>query len=633
MQPMKHRQYLPYLLLSAYFIVMAVIAFVANGTGDEGDSIMHYLYARYAFQHPQNFFNHWAKPVYVLLAAPFAQLGFVGVKLMNLLFSTFAAYLTYLTARRLQMPFAWTGLFFALLAPMHITLTLSGLTEPLFAVWLIASVYLAVRHHVLAAVILVSFLPFVRSEGLVILCVWGVFLLFSRWWRLLPLLMVGHLVLSLAGYFYHGDLMWVFNKIPYTTTEAVYGSGKLLHFVRGLQEVVGTPMYVLIGFGLFYGAFWLFFSALHLRFVNITAQEIWLVYGGFTAIIVAHTLFWYLGIFASFGLLRVLVGIVPLAALISIRGLNSLLRAVGRWPILSQIVLAIIMLLVILFPFHSLKWNTHFLLRGEQLAQKQLADYVLTRYQGYKYYFDAPYLSMVLHADVFDPEQKEHTDRLFQDKPIPDKSLVIWDDWYSPEDANTPLTKLMQDDRFELVRSFDAPDPWGNRRVCYLFHKKQPVISTGTDGRKVKRIFETGFETETDRTPANSDTTIVFEGKHSGKANAGYPYSLGMDLPLNELQTAQPGATLRVTAQIFIPEKEPNRYKEPLLLISFENEKSYSWNPLHLYDVAKIGQWQKVSFEAGIPTPQTPSDHVKVYLFNPSDLSIYIDNLEVELTE
>jgi hypothetical protein len=56
-------------------VVITVIAFVANGTGDEGDSISHYLFAKTAWTYKQHFFDHWAKPVYVLIAFPFATTG------------------------------------------------------------------------------------------------------------------------------------------------------------------------------------------------------------------------------------------------------------------------------------------------------------------------------------------------------------------------------------------------------------------------------------------------------------------------------------------------------------------------------------------------------------------------------
>ena len=168
---------LPFVFICIYFAAMCALAFLTNGTGDEGDSVSHYLFAKYAFKHTANFLDHWAKPMYVLIAAPFTQLGVVGVKLMNIGLSTLSAWFSYKIAKIFALPNAVIALLFVMLAPMHIYLTLSGLTEPLFAFWLIAAVFMAVRGQVTASVIWVSFLPFVRSEGLVILCVYFLYLL------------------------------------------------------------------------------------------------------------------------------------------------------------------------------------------------------------------------------------------------------------------------------------------------------------------------------------------------------------------------------------------------------------------------------------------------------------------------
>lgn len=614
------------LLFLLYPITLLILAFTTPGTGDEGDSIMHYLYARYAFAHPQNFFNHWAKPIYVLLAAPFAQAGFIGVKLMNTLLSTASAYLAYGVARRLKMPRAGAAFVFTAAAPMGIYLTLSGLTEPLFAFWLIASVYLAVRGQGLAAVIWVSFLPFVRSEGLVILCVWAVYLLFTRRWRWLPLLMAGHVALSIAGYFYYGNLLWVFKKIPYATMGSVYGAGKLLHFVKGLWEVVGYPMYLLLGLGMLYGAYALGQIIKQKKYHPISAQELWLVYGSFTAYVVAHTLFWYLGIFQSFGLLRVLVGVIPLSGLICLRGLNGAVNVLPHKTAQTAAV-SLVLLAVLAYPFYSLNYAMHFDLKADQKAQNELANFVKQQYgAGYKYYFDMPHLSLALHTDPFDDQQKQMTAALFTGAPLPDKTLVIWDDWYSPVEAGTKLEKLVQDDRLEPVRFFEAKDPWGSPRLTHLFVKKRYANTTSNDGTTLQPIFITDFETPD---IANTYTTQAYAGKYAGVAHAGSPFSAGMDLPASELPT---NALIRAEAYFYLSQKEPDRFKEPLFIISFENDSSYSWNKLPLQAYLPENKWQKLSFTAQVPPLQTPADRVKVYVYNLSQTChAYIDSLSVNV--
>ncbi len=64
------------------WLILCIVAITANGTADEGDSVNHYLYSRYAFAHPENFFNHWAKPIFVMITAPVAYFGFTAMKLL-----------------------------------------------------------------------------------------------------------------------------------------------------------------------------------------------------------------------------------------------------------------------------------------------------------------------------------------------------------------------------------------------------------------------------------------------------------------------------------------------------------------------------------------------------------------------
>jgi len=76
-------------------IILISLAIILDGTGGGGDSVFHYMYSKYAIEHPENFFNHWAKPVYTMLSCPFAQFGFIGIKLFNVLMSLISAYFTY----------------------------------------------------------------------------------------------------------------------------------------------------------------------------------------------------------------------------------------------------------------------------------------------------------------------------------------------------------------------------------------------------------------------------------------------------------------------------------------------------------------------------------------------------------
>jgi hypothetical protein len=210
----KMKQFIPieeqkglYIFIFLFFIVSIIIAFRFDGTGDAGDSIAHYHYARFAFTHPENFFNHWAKPFFVLLAAPFAQFGFVGIKFFNIICVTISLIFTYKIAQKLNFPNAWFAPFILASCSGYFTLMFSGLTEFLCAAVLSVAFYqYIINKNWKWATILISFLPFVRSEGLIIIGVVGFFLILKKRWSILPFLTIGHIVYAFAGYFYYKDL-------------------------------------------------------------------------------------------------------------------------------------------------------------------------------------------------------------------------------------------------------------------------------------------------------------------------------------------------------------------------------------------------------------------------------------------
>ena len=113
------------LVVSLFFVVGMILIFTAEGTADEGDSIMHYLYARDAYRYPEHFFNQWAKPLYVFITAPVAQGGFNAVKGFNLLCSCLALWLTFRSANKLQVAHAWIAPALAAFSPLLMIVTLS----------------------------------------------------------------------------------------------------------------------------------------------------------------------------------------------------------------------------------------------------------------------------------------------------------------------------------------------------------------------------------------------------------------------------------------------------------------------------------------------------------------------------
>jgi hypothetical protein len=89
-------------------LVYLGVAYTAEDPAGGQDSWNHYLFARWCFKHPELMLDLWAKPFFTILAAPFAQFSIHAVYMLNMIATLGAAWMTYLTGRKLGMRNPWT---------------------------------------------------------------------------------------------------------------------------------------------------------------------------------------------------------------------------------------------------------------------------------------------------------------------------------------------------------------------------------------------------------------------------------------------------------------------------------------------------------------------------------------------
>jgi hypothetical protein len=454
------------------FFVLLYIGFNTNTTGDAGDSIVHYLYAHYSFTYPQFFFHHWAKPVFVLLTSPFAQFGFKGIVVFNSLCAALTALFTFYTAKNLKIKHAWLVFVLVFFAPLYFKLIFSGLTEYLFGLFLILGIYFYSKQKPITALIIISFLPLVRSEGLLILGVFGLMLLLKRNFKLLPYLVVGQLLYAFAGAFYYHDVFWVINKIPYANLGSPYGKGELLDFVHRLNYVIEKPIYLF----LVIGCASVLFSLLKSKFKTITDEKTILILGSFLVVFVAHSIFWWLSIFNSMGLPRVLNGIIPVIALLALIGLETITSPLKNNTIKNGLILLIIVVIIV-FPFTNRPQgvvfnNELFTINENNLLDEEVLPFLkqeATNKLPNPIYFSHPYISLALNIDYFDPTQHREMQHVFSDE-IPSETIIIWDEWYSVMEGGVTLEALKNDGRFTLLRTFQRQEQ--ERMITFAVFKR-----------------------------------------------------------------------------------------------------------------------------------------------------------------
>lgn len=458
-----------YIVLCIYAGIAILTIILFNGTGDAGDSIMHYLFAKFAPDHPVLFFDHWAKPVYVLMVSPFAQSGFIGVKIFNAIVVLLTIFFTYKIAIQLNIKNAIMSAVFLIFSPLYFVLTFSGLTEPLFALFLSIALFAILKKKYITTIILVSFLPFIRSEGLILIGVFGLYLLFKRKWKLLPLLLFGHIVYTIIGYFFYHDILWTINKIPYANLNSVYGSGNLFHFIEHLIYVIGLPIYILF----WIGVLTLIWNTINKK-TNFELQILVLL--GFFAFLIAHSLFWYLGIFNSMGLTRVMIAVIPLISIISLFGFNFITEdLIGNKKKVKLVVQGFLIAYILIFPFTNnpaaINWEKDLNLSIEQQTAHQVGDYIDKHIGGdHRFIYTHPYLSQVLDIDHFDNNKHlELTQGYFNHTKAGD--IIIWENWLSVVERD--IKKEYLDSNTELTNIYNVSANDNRRIILYSVYERK----------------------------------------------------------------------------------------------------------------------------------------------------------------
>lgn len=458
---------------SFFIIAMALLAmtFCFEGTGGGGDSIFHYLYAKYAIRHPENFFNHWAKPVYTIFAFPFSQFGFVGIKIFNIVMSLSACYLGYKILIQLNTPHAEYYAWVLFSTTLYVNVTLSGLTEPLSAAMLMLGIYFILNKKDIHGISIISFLPFVRSEGLVIMGVFFLYLVVTKKYKIIPWLTIGHIVMSILGSFYYHDLLWVFNKIPYAHLTSAYGKGTWTHFFEQMYFQMGLVEYSLLIIAC------IVMSITILKRKHIAAERIWLIYGCFGAFFIAHSSFWALGIFNSMGLTRVFVSVMPLAAIMVIEAINFIEEfAKSHQTRLSKYVVGVLITCIVIIPFlntpSSYKIPKDFELDNSQLIVKtKLTPYIENHIKKKKIVFADLSIPFFTNKDVFDTNACQLFYNVNDFSKLKEQDVVIWDNWFGPTEFGISLDSMQSISSLKMDTIFEGTSEKGGLIQFAVFSK------------------------------------------------------------------------------------------------------------------------------------------------------------------
>lgn len=464
------------IIAASGLIVFGIFAFISEGSYGSADGLSHYKLARYSFEYPELFLDHWGKPVFTLLSSPFAQFGLKSMKLFNVLIASLTAFFGSRLAQHLGYRNSYVVALLVLFAPIYAVVIPSTLTEILFSFVLILSLYFFQIRLIINSSVILSFLPFVRIEGIILLPLFAVAYGSLKYYKAIPFLLSGFMLYSLLGSFYFKDILWVIHQMPYTGAADIYGNGRLFHFISNYKQIYGVYLSVLLVAGLFA----LIIKIIKSRNSSPLLLDESLIALSLVAYVGAHSIVWWLGLGGSVGMLRVMAGVIPLAAIIGLKGFNLLMNPLSRWkwikyPLITMFSIAYIghTFKVIKMPVPQGRTEKLVKLSADWFSENVNAsdDTEIYYYNQYFFYF--------LNLNPYDSNVHEQLpNRRVPHKNIKPGSYVFWDAHFGPNEGQLPLKRLKDSEYFELIKVFEPEKPFQvlggyDYRIC-LFKRVKP---------------------------------------------------------------------------------------------------------------------------------------------------------------
>jgi hypothetical protein len=634
-------------LLSAG-IVFSIIALRTVVIEGGADNYAHYNISRWIFRHPDLIFDLWGKPVFTILCAPFAQFGFIGVRFFNIVCGLLTAWFGYKITVSFKLRYAWLTTLVIVSAPIYLVMLTSGMTEILFSLILIISVYLFFDGRYNLSSVFLSFLFLIRIEGLAFELLFLIAFIIKRRYQAIPFLATGFLFFSILGsVFLYNDFFWLIHNRPYARGGvSVYGSGSIWHYLLTMPSYFG---YFIMLF-LLIGTAFLFYQWKRVKF-SLSSEPfliILLIAGCLYGYIAIHSFLWWKGE-TSVGLLRVMAAVSPLAGIIAVTGFNESLNFLKKKPLVRIAVASFCILPVLI----GIRYY------DRMLRQVDLSAEVLTEVTtwlkksgsvNHKMVVHDPYFAYSTGVDPWNTNfiQFGFSSNEFPESGLPDSSIFVWDAHFSSNEGRMPLEKIMANKNFQLVKKFEPKYPFtvlgGYYYKIIVFMKTNPSLMTSNKETAVKEAdmpekkltFKTGFDFETPTGDTNIDSRVEPAGKnHTSKfyrLTGDLEFGPGFVLTDKQLKIT-PGQLFNVAADIL--SEKTLELRQFLLVFSIEKDnKSIFYATFDFAENSpEPGKWVHSEHVFKVPESIEKGSSVKIYIWNINKKQLFIDNFYSEVSE
>lgn len=618
------------LLITATMLI--VVQRLSTGVDGETDSITHFQYARYAFKYPAFFLNHWGKPLFTILASPLAQFGYTGAVVFNLICGLLSAWFAYMISKRLEYRHAWVAIIFTVFTPLYLFIMYTSLTEILFSLVLITAVYLFVSKRFIWSAIIISLIPFARTEGAMYIFLFMPALIWMKQYKALPFLFSGFVFFSILGLPQYHDFFWFFTKMPYTiSSSALYGSGSFWYYFGMLDYTMNFPLIILSLTGLIY-------IILNIRAAFIGHHEIknvtlyFLILPAIFGFILAQSYLWWrgLGVLASD---RFMACIFPLVAIIAVAGFDWIMEKAKFNRFIYIILGTFIISLVAYKPFAynklPMKTGINF------VVMEQLATWLKsTPFSNRKAFYSDSMFPFYMDIDPFNTQKCfkiYNYENIDPASLMQNGELLIWDAQFSGYEGHLPFDSLLKNNNLRLLNIFTPVESFtiiGGARYKLAVFMKAPRDTSAVVYRQFYiNDFESGLSADQMK---YTSTEYKTSGKQSMVLSPDFIYSPAKEDNLKNLP-GYSNISLRASVRILIP--SPAEKDDVLLVVGVddENKKVYKYNVSKSSETNyKPGKWFELSYTDVVDRNTPVNGTYKVYVWYTGKNKIYVDDLKLE---
>jgi hypothetical protein len=177
------------------------------------DEANHYLSMLRFWYDPNAIMGNWAKPGYKILYVVTALGGQKLVILQNCLFAAFSCFFAWKTADKLGASNPWIAFLLLATQPLWIALSFRNYSEFPAAFMLVLGFYFFAQNRMWAAALLAGWICTIRQEFYPIAAVFGLYLLYRKFWVAAFITALMPVLQNLAGFYLYGDPLYLVNQI------------------------------------------------------------------------------------------------------------------------------------------------------------------------------------------------------------------------------------------------------------------------------------------------------------------------------------------------------------------------------------------------------------------------------------